>query len=110
MATEALPDALHLDGKLRIEPDNIAVVRPVTADSKRLEDTCGSRDFLEDLHTEVILQGGRLPTGMVSNPELAHPRLPYKQRPVVQGLVRVVCLNGLPVANPAPRCVGYRQN
>src|SRR5216683_4045311 len=99
MATEALPDTLHLYGELRIEPDNIAVVRPVTADSKRLEDTCGSRDFLEDLHTEVILKGDRLLTGMVSNPELAHPGLPHKQRPVVQGLVRVVCLDRLPVAN-----------
>ena len=66
MATEALPDTLHLYGELRIEPDNIGVVRPVTADSKRLEDTRGSRDFLEFLHPEVILQGDRLLTDIDS--------------------------------------------
>src|SRR5262245_24102412 len=99
MAAEALPDTLHLYGELWIEPDDIAVVWSVATDAKCFEGPGGSHDFLERLHAEIIFERDRLLTRMIPKPELAHPRLPDKQGPLVVGLVRVVRLDRLAVAN-----------
>src|SRR5262245_3967709 len=94
----SVPIAFDLEPGLRLVPIDHAVIGACAQNAECLECPGRYSDFFEGLDGKEIFEVDRLVALVVLHLEIALPRLPDRQRPSVEGLVRMVRLDWLAVA------------